>query len=92
MAMKDEDYRLSMRVSPRGKIDSAELRQLLINRLSDTDKAVLRRSLRKNNLGAYCEFCERWTARDLDDVPDVFQCSGCERRFRIELVVYEEIE
>lgn len=95
MAMKPEDYELSMQISPRGKIDSAGLRQLLVNRLTKTPKAVLRRSLRGPDratgepFGLYCEPCQTWWKRS--QVPDVAVCGKCGRRYRVELVVYEQI-
>jgi hypothetical protein len=89
--VKDEDYRLSMAMSPRGRIPSDELRQLVVNRLSDTEKAVLRRSLSRDKISVFCEPCRRWTSA-VNDVPDVYQCERCGRRYRIEFVVYEEIE
>ena len=94
MPMNPEDYRLSMRISPRGKIDSAILRQLLVNRLSDTYKAVLRRSLRElrhgKKLSVYCEECSHWT--NVQAFPEEWECPRCETAYRIEFAVYEEID
>lgn len=89
--MKDEDYKLSMTISPRGKINSAELRQLLINRLSDTYKAILRRSLRfQDNVSIYCEDCGKWTR--VRDYPPLWTCPECNTTYRMEFAVYEEME
>lgn len=96
MAMKADDYALSMGISPRGKIDSEDLRQLMVNRLTKTQKAALRRSLRGPDrktgepFGLYCEPCRSWWKRK--DVPEIAVCGKCGRRYRVELVVYEEIE
>lgn len=96
MAMKPDDYELSTQVSPRGKIDSDWLRQLMVNRLTKTQKAVLRRSLRGPDrktgepFGLYCEPCKTWWKRL--EVPEVAVCGKCGRRYRVELVVYEEIK
>lgn len=92
MALKPDDHRLSMRISRRGKIDSGELRTLLIHRLSDTDKAALRRPLRKaENLNLYCENCDEWTKVG-PVAPQEWTCNGCGTLFRIEFAVYEAID
>lgn len=91
MAMKSEDYRLSMRISPRGRIDSPELRQLLVNRLSATTKAVLRRSLRFDNVSVYCERCNHWQVLKGDDLNE-WTCAMCGARYRMEFAVYEQID
>jgi hypothetical protein len=88
--LSPEDYHLSMAISPRGKIDPGELRSLLIHRLSDTDKAVLRRPLRQSGFGIYCEPCSRWTKIG-DEAPQEFTCFGCDTLYRVEFAIYEAI-
>lgn len=89
--MKDEDYKLSMRIAPRGKIPSDGLRQLLVNRLSDTYKAVFRRPLRSGaHLSCFCEECSTWT-RHVDFALE-WTCPRCSTSYRIEFAVYEEVE
>lgn len=92
MALDKDDYKMSMAISRRGKNDEPdELRSLLVHRLSDTAKAVIRRSLtRGNTLSGFCEPCMRWTGRTAID--ETFRCPYCERRYRVELLIFEEIE
>lgn len=90
MAMRDEDYRLSMKISPRGRIPTDSLRQLLVNRLSDTYKAILRRPLRGGGNSVYCEECDWW--QKATGFPATWTCRRCNRSFRIEFAVYEEME
>lgn len=98
--LSDSDYDLSMRLSPRaksprGKVDPESLRSLLIHRLSDTYKAVLRRSLRVDlgsTTSVYCEPCKRWSTANAEGATGTgFTCPSCDRRFRVELIIYEEI-
>lgn len=95
MPLSNEDHELSMVTARRGKIDSADLRQLFVNRLTATKKAILRRGLRTdlkkpNPFGLYCEPCKRWWPRP--DIPEIAVCGKCGRRYRMEFVVYEEIQ
>jgi hypothetical protein len=92
MPMKDEDYRLSMKISPKGKVDSSALRQLHVLRLSDTWKAILRRPLRQINpsLGVFCEGCSRWR-RIEGDFPQEWTCPDCNLLYRMEFAVYQNV-
>lgn len=93
--LNDGDWKLSMRLSRRGRLNSDALRSLLIHRLSDTPKAVVRRSLRHelhNSLSVFCEACERWVSLPEGAITSEFGCTLCDRRFRVELVVYEQIK
>lgn len=98
MKLDDTDFRLSMRMGrrPRGKPDEPTLRSLLIHRLSDTAKLVFRRSLRYGQISALCEKCNEWTvsklAGDMEELKTHWSCPKCERVFRLELAVYEEVD
>lgn len=91
----DDDYRLSMRLAPRrARGEDPDLRTVLLHRLSDTDKAVARRGLKdQNSIGIFCEPCGSWARHPRgQSLPQVYTCGGCGRRFRVETLVYEEIE
>lgn len=95
--LDDRDYLLSMQLSPRARQaqDDEGLRSLLVHRLSDTDKLAVRRSLRTTNrpFGMFCEPCGAWVAHDsASDMFEELRCPGCDRRFRIEMVIYEGVE
>jgi hypothetical protein len=92
MPLKDDDYQLSMKIARRGKLDSPDLRSLIVNRLTDTLKVILRRPLsdKARSYGVFCEHCQRWN--NATEVPEELTCDGCNRRFRIETVIYAEIE
>jgi hypothetical protein len=95
--LDDADWRLSMATSRKPKVERFTTRNLLVHRLSDTVKVVLRRPLRDSvargevtRLSAYCEPCEQWVASP--GIPDIYRCEVCRRQFRIEFVVYEEVD
>lgn len=94
MALDGDDYRLSMKVSLRGKVDAADLRSLLVNRLSDTEKVVMRRPLRqigKPTMSAFCEPCDMWVDGPRG-FPEEWDCPKCGRTYRVETVIYEEVD
>jgi hypothetical protein len=91
MPLKPEDHKLSMKISPRGKIDSAELRQLFVNRLTATVKSVMRRSLRDGSTAMYCEGCSQWR-HFTGVIPIEWTCQTCKATFRMEFAVYEHID
>jgi hypothetical protein len=94
MPLDDDDYNLSMKISRRAHGEAAgdrDLRSLLVHRLTVTLKAVLRRPLGGGGkFSLYCEFCDRWES--LVGAPAVASCSTCERLFRLEFAIYEEVE
>lgn len=93
MKLDPDDFELSMKISRRARDDVGNqfLRSLLIHRLTTTLKAVLRRPLKPGGgLGLYCEACDLW--QSMVQVPTFAACAGCGRRYRVELVIYEEIE
>lgn len=93
-----DDWKLSMRLSPRARNPEYNdgLRSLLIHRLSDTMKLTGRRALRREERVAwFCEPCDRWVTREDDltnGLPTKVVCPDCERHYRLELAVYEEID
>jgi hypothetical protein len=94
MQMSKDDYHLSMRISRRPRHETAgdeSLRSLIVHRLSDTTKAVFRRSLRRGNVSEYCESCDSWDKRHDEGLPEEWRCRDCDRLFRLEFAVYEEI-
>ena len=88
--MNDVDFDLSMRISRRGKADSEELRSLLVHRLRDTKKAVLRASLRDDRFSIYCEPCDKWTYADEVEWDEELDCPHCGRVYELEFSVYSE--
>lgn len=93
-----DDWRLSMRIGPRAHNpdDNDNLRSLMVHRLSDTMKTVARRGLRREyRVSWFCEPCELWVKRE-DDIaaglPMKVTCPTCDRHYRLELAVYEEID
>jgi ribosomal protein S27E len=90
--LEDQDYRLSMRLSPRAREEENNegLRGLLILRLAGTAKAAWRKSLRSPHGSLFCEPCDRWTVRSAQPDADV-TCPSCGRQFRVETVIYREI-
>lgn len=77
------------------RLDYDSLRSLLIRRLSDTPKAVMRRSPRdelQNPPGVFCEACNQWMALPEGPITSEFGCTLCYLKFRVELVIYEQIQ
>lgn len=90
--LSEEDFRLSVAVSRRPKTprpDEHLLRSLLVDRLTNTKKAVGRVSLKDGALAIFCEGCHRW--RTVEEFPVDYDCD-CGRRFVMEFCVYEEVE
>jgi PHP family Zn ribbon phosphoesterase len=82
-----------MRIAPRAKrtVDNADLRTLLVHRLSDTEKAVARVSLRgEEGFSLFCEPCMSWTSRE-DDMRMAWKCPRCGRVYMTEFIVLEEV-
>lgn len=93
MAMDPEDYNLSMAISARGRTEPAGLRSLLVHRLSEGRKAVLRRGLRNTHkLSLYCEVCRRWVAHCSGAPPNEWVCLSCKTWYRVEFAVYAAIQ
>lgn len=91
--MTPDDHQLSMRISRRPARAAPELpglRTLLVHRLSSTVKAVLRRGLRHGNLGLHCQPCNEWFP--MHEAPESVCCPTCKRLYRVELVIYEEVQ
>lgn len=92
MPLDDADYRLSGKISRRSPTlpDPPGLRTLMVHRLSDSFKAILRRALHSHEISVFCEACEKWTHSKT--LPGEWHCTTCDRRYRVEFVIYEEIE
>lgn len=91
MPLNPDDHRLSMRISPRSRNpEPVGLRSLLVHRLTSTVKAVLRRPLRGGEFGLYCEPCDKWI--HTPEAPESVCCQTCNRVYRVELVIYEEVQ
>jgi hypothetical protein len=92
--MEPRDRALSMRISPRARRpeDNEGLRSLLVHRITEGAKLVWRRSLSNESQSSlYCEPCNQWT-RVGDNMPIEWQCLTCQREYRIEFAIYEELE
>ncbi len=91
--MNQDDYTLSMRISPRARRseDNEGLRTLLVLRLSDTQKAVARLSLREGHVSVLCEPCGIWQPAPHDEFPLEWRCNQCERLYAMEFAVLEEV-
>jgi hypothetical protein len=89
--LSPEDYQLSMRVSrpARRPEDNQGLRSMIVHRLLEGPKAVLRFALRTGQASVHCEPCGVWTS--VDDVLDVWQCPRCLREYEAEFVIYSEV-
>jgi hypothetical protein len=90
--LTDEDFKLSMAISPRSKRakNNEGLRSLIVHRLVPGPKAVWRRSASdENKTSAYCEPCQLW-ARSIK-LSEEFTCRGCGRVYRVEFAVLEEV-
>ncbi|MEV7674994.1 hypothetical protein [Streptomyces sp. NPDC088752] len=101
MTLSPEDRQLSMRISPRSRADRegapANLRTLLVHRLRNAAKAVLRLPMSANidtaDTGRYtlhCEPCNQWTRPG--DWAEEFVCGHCQRVYALEFAVYSEIK
>jgi hypothetical protein len=96
MPLHDADYRLSMAVSRRSADEhNKSLRTLMLHRLRDRLKAVLRLPLAVNagdpsRYGVYCEGCEHWTYTAVAAAD--FSCPRCDRHYVVECVIYTEAD
>ena len=97
---READHKLSMRISPRardGKEPQRDMRSLLVHRLRQTPKAVLRLS-NSRDLGTavagdysmYCEPCGRFFPSP--DWDDDWICPQCERYYVTEMVIMSAVE
>lgn len=98
MGMDEDDYRLSMALSPRAarEEDNADLRAVLLHRLHDSLKAVRRWSLKGNGSSTYCEHCRRWIRHRSSEthaaaIPAEWRCPFCNKLWGIELIIYGEL-
>lgn len=91
--MDEDDYRLSMRISPRAKrdVDNEDLRTLVIHRFTDTAKAVARIGVRTGEVSVFCEPCDEWCRLGTDQFPARWTCPWCGRTFAMEFAVMEEL-
>lgn len=96
--LNQEDWRLSMRVSPRrrdGQDAHDDLRSMLVHRLRKGYKAIMRvpmsqdlqRADHKSSI--LCEPCNRWVTTKGDG--DIFDCA-CGRSYRMEFAVFTQVE
>jgi hypothetical protein len=92
------DWRLSMRISPRRRneelTEDDNLRSLLVHRLRDGDKAVMRVPLSRSLDGGgkasiLCEPCNRWVTTNGDG--NLFECD-CGRVYQMEFAVFALVE
>lgn len=93
MPLDPDDYRLSMKISQKGRVEIPGLRTLLVHRLTAGSKLVLRRPLRPrprdSEYALFCEPCGAWTREDA--AAELTSCPGCGRSYRLEMAVYQEI-
>lgn len=98
MPLSERDYRLSMLIGRRSRNSEPEenLRSLLVHRLRDAAKAVLRISLRQDlgTAGAsqyqiYCEPCGKWST--LKGWAEEVVCPHCGQVYAVEFAVYSAI-
>jgi hypothetical protein len=101
MTLDPRDHKLSMKVSPRAKEENRNegLRTLILNRLRDAEKAVLRLPLKRNIATAdeasaynvHCEPCDIWFR--LPDWGEEVRCPGkCKGLYVLESAVFSKVE
>jgi len=90
--LEEEDYDLSMRIAQPSRKASRNqgLRSLLVHRLADTVKAVLRLPLSGGVFGVYCETCDKW--HSVKTPPWNWKCPDCGLMFTMEFAVYKEVK
>lgn len=93
--LDSRDFRLSMRIGRRRR-DGREvhaLRSLLVHRLRDGAKAVLRlplaKSLASSAYGILCEPCNTWM--QVKEMGEEFPCPQCGRVFALEFAVFSVV-
>ncbi|MFD8650670.1 hypothetical protein [Streptomyces mirabilis] len=99
MSLSPRDYHHSMKLSPRSKGRDREdgLRSLLVHRLRDAAKAVLRLPLTDNIATAedaqrykiHCEPCGKWFP--LNGWAEELQCPHCSQLYVIEFAVFSAV-
>lgn len=102
MSLTSRDYQLSMLTSkrPRGGASSRDegLRSLLVHRLRNASKAILRIPLKRNlataedaaNYSVYCEPCDEWFV--LDGWAEEVRHDKCKRLYVVEYAVFSLVE
>ncbi|GAA3087540.1 hypothetical protein GCM10020000_87970 [Streptomyces olivoverticillatus] len=90
------DFKLSTVISPKPKEGDQTLRGLLVHRLRDAHKAVLRVPLKANlatarrkDYSVHCEPCGKWFA--LPEWGEEVECPKCKRLFALEFAVFSVI-
>lgn len=99
MRLSSRDFRLSKSISPNGSRGAEQdtLRSLIIHRLRNTPKAILRLPLKKNiatatraaNYSVYCERCQDWFT--LPQWGEEVSHPACGRLFVLELAVFTAV-
>jgi hypothetical protein len=96
--LSDRDYQWSMKISrkPRGDRGAQELRSLLVHRLRDAAKAVVRLPMKSNiataglnRYSVHCEPCEEWFP--LPEWGEEVRCPKCKRLYALELAVFSAV-
>lgn len=92
--MSQADYDLSMGISRRSRrSNERKTRTLLVHRLREGAKAVLRMPLKKSltspEYNIYCEPCREWMG--LERTGEQFTCPGCERVYILEFAVFAQL-
>lgn len=94
--LSERDYQLSMRTSPRSPHaeNNQGLRDLLVHRLRDADKAVVRLPRQKSGTApghfrVHCEPCGQWFA--LAAWGEEFQCPHCDQLYALEYAVFSAV-
>lgn len=100
MTLDPRDYKLSMKVSPRAKEENRNegLRTLVLNRLRDAEKAVLRLPLKRNiatadeasAYSAHCETCGEWFT--LREWGEEIRHDKCGQVYVLESAVFSKVE
>ena len=99
MPLEDRDYKLSMNASPRARDPqrNKELRSMIVHRLRDAAKAVVRlpnktdiNTAHAGHYAVHCEPCVRWFP--LPAWGEEIECPHCGGLFALELAVFSAIE
>lgn len=93
MSLSDDDFRLSMRTSPKPRVERfAGLRSLIVHRLHNSLKGIYRIGLRAENQSMHCEPCGRWHPLDDGPPPVEWTCPSCRRTYAMEYGIYAEVD